>query len=176
MCVSLQLAHKSISPSLSRIAALLLERRPEKWQLVCITVEIFNRFNGITKMALSCEFELLDNPNHVYYGGQTLNGRVSLTATKAAYIRGILFSKKTFSFIHVLVDQWFFLSPIVFFLATVFYVVIKGKGCVRSEKNFAESEYFREKIYFLGAENGKSFNFVVISFRKNCVQKIHREN
>lgn len=41
-------------------------------------------------MDLTCEFELIDNPNNVYYSGQMLNGLVKLSAIKPTYIRGKL--------------------------------------------------------------------------------------
>lgn len=104
-------------------------------------------------MDLKCEFELLDNPSNVYYSGQILNGLVTLTASKPTYIRGMKIRLSFFFFF-----DWKFLLNLLISIcrvATAFYVEIEGKGYCKSDKNITTKDYFRKKIYFFGAENGK---------------------
>lgn len=54
----------------------------------CVVVKLFGRKSETTKMSTECLISFDENPEKVFYAGQTASGRVELSFTESKTVRG----------------------------------------------------------------------------------------
>lgn len=113
---------------------------------------------GLNAMAkTSCTIAFDNNPQKVFFGGQTLSGRVVLTLHKEKTVRGI------HTTLHKLELFWIF---------TGISIKIDGKAYCRwtqgsgdSKKTYiGEEVYLSERTYVVGDKTGKYYNTAVTMY------------